>query len=200
MTVVNNNEFTDKTFTEEEQQELLKKYYASIETPVSTSSKSKKDSQQAKEGFVSKLEDILDEMLPEEEIVTPTQTTSTHKVLVNRVRTIQLCVAQVLEDYPQFTVGLDGENERRKPSLLRILLAERLTLNDKFVLTNITKEVLKKELGLFGSWKGPVYISDNNPNLGQGDKLIHIGVDYEPVDLVKENSGNGSKGVRTKRG
>jgi len=194
MNSLTSNLIKDRTFFEEEYNALWEQYY--YETNEAETKKDKKASVGV-QGFFHDFWEFIKKLIG----LGPDSGPSPKNIPVNFERTILLCVEQAVQQSKM--MGIDpvtGGNAIKAPELVRVLVFEYLTNAQKNVLKQQIKQYVTKYIGKTGLWKGSVFIDCDNKSYGHR-RFIHVGVDYEEVDLVlKKNAYGELKTIRTQRG
>jgi hypothetical protein len=141
--------------------------------------------------------DFISTLLPSDE------TTSDHNgPKMNLVKWVLLAFEDAYRLYSQNTVDSDGEDVIKPPELVRVLVTENMSSSERESLRLNIKRILAKSLNVTGLPKIPIYLSASNRNIMGPAPAIHIGIDYEEVDLIPDASmgATGNRTIRTSRG
>lgn len=108
--------------------------------------------------------------------------------------------ADALKKLERGTVDGLGNPVPKCPELIRILTSESITSSEKDTIRNVIKTSISKALNLSGLPRTKVFISDSNRYIPGPTPSVHIGIDYEDVDVISNVKLQTSGTVRTVRG
>jgi len=125
----------------------------------------------------------------------------TISITKNHKLSILLTFEDAFELFHQKTLNTDREETRKCPNLVRILVPWIMDDTSKSEVQNMIMDSIRSKIKQTGLPPVKIYISDNSRAIPTEQPGVHIGIDYEPGDLLDLNKQRQAIGtIRTSRG
>lgn len=183
----------DRTYTDKEFAPLYRQYLKNKNKGKSSESKST--------GFFASLFTKVFEDV--QELFESWSDSSLDAISINKNQ--QLSILLAFEDafrlFHQKTLNADREETRECPNLVRVLVPWIMSDQSKSEVQNLIMDSIRSSIKQTGMPPVKIYISDNSRAIPTESPGVHIGIDYEPGDLLdlrKQRQAIGT--IRTSRG
>jgi len=182
----------DKTYTDADYQEVYRQFKRN---------ESKRGKQSEKSGFFAAAVDHWSEEF--REVVDVIFTGQEESISIDD--NLAFAILRTFEDaYEQFGVGginSKGEAVRKCPDVVRVLVTGILDDKSKIHIKKNIVDIIHGTLDETGLPAVDIFISDDNRYIPAAPPAIHIGIDYEPADLMPLDKSMKAIGtIRTSRG
>jgi hypothetical protein len=180
------------TYTNDEYQEIYRRYDKAAKSPSSL---------QKGRGFIQNIFGGWAEEIRELSEVLSTSSDEMISIDQNWGQAILYTFQDAYSKMGRGTINEEGKPVGRCPELVRILVTGILDDQTKMVIRKNIVRVVKESLDQLGIPTVPVFISDDNHNIKATKPAIHIGIDYERIELMVQDKKLQTPGtVRTSRG
>lgn len=183
----------DKTYTDAEYQEVYRQF------KHNQSKGGEKQSE--KSGFLASTMDRWSEEFKEMVDVFLTGQEESVSIADNLAHAVLLTFADAYEQFGVGGIDNKGRPVRKSPVVVRVLVTGILDEKSKIYIKKNIVDIIHKTLDETGLPSVDIFISDDNKYIPAAPPAIHIGIDYEPADLMPIDKSMKAIGtIRTSRG